>query len=276
MLLLLFPLGALAYAGGPAGGRVASHRARGVFALAAKGGGDDEPDLSVLSRRIAALDAEEDDAACLVLDAMVPRQRLALRFASDFAESLQTIRASGKPMCMLGIDPRQRTVMRRGVEARIESLAASDGGLDAVLIGGRRFELLETDSGAWPPAERLFDARVRWLQEPPSAGAAVERAESLEPLVARWIELVRSTGRERQPGQIDTLLGDLGPMPEASDADDRALWVAALINPLPALGVALEIRPLALAATSTLARLAVAQRGLEDSIARLEQPGPTF
>ena len=34
----------------------------------------------------------------------------------------------------------------------------------------------------------------------------------------------------------------LGPMPPADEANERALWVAALINPLPALGVALEVR----------------------------------
>ena len=58
-------------------------------------------------------------------------------------------------------------------------------------------------------------------------------------------------------------------MPDAQYADDRALWVAALINPLPALGVALEIRPAALAASTALERVEVVKRGLQDSIARL-------
>ena len=85
-----------------------------------------------------------------------------------------------------------------------------------------------------------------------------------------------STGRERQPDQIQTLLSEIGPMPGAEYADDRALWVAALINPLPALGVALEIRPAALAARDALERVEVARRGLVDSIERLKKPGPTF
>ena len=85
------------------------------------------------------------------------------------------------------------------------------------------------------------------------------RAAELDTLVAEWTRLVVESGRERQPNQIRDLLGDLGPMPEAADADDRALWVAALINPLPALGVALEIRPAALAATTTRERLEVAR-----------------
>ena len=65
-------------------------------------------------------------------------------------------------------------------------------------------------------------------------------------------------------------------MPEAEYVDDRALWVAALINPLPALGVALEVRPAALAASSALERLGVVEEGIRDSIKRLKRDGPTF
>jgi hypothetical protein len=67
-------------------------------------------------------------------------------------------------------------------------------------------------------------------------------------LVERWVELARL--RERSPRQIDTLLEDLGcdlelgrrtsfaemveaAMPPASRPSGRALWVGALINPLP-------------------------------------------
>ena len=60
-------------------------------------------------------------------------------------------------------------------------------------------------------------------------------------LVDTWLDLARH--HERRPGQIDQLLEDLGPMPEWKEPTDCALWVGALINPIPALGVALEIRP---------------------------------
>ena len=62
---------------------------------------------------------------------------------------------------------------------------------------------------------------------------------------------MRSTGRERSPGHLAGVLADLGPMPPAARPRDRATWVAALINPLPALGVSLEIRPAVLCAAST-------------------------
>jgi hypothetical protein len=47
------------------------------------------------------------------------------------------------------------------------------------------------------------------------------------------------------------------------------VWVGALINPLPGLGVAWEIRPAMLAATSAQERMEVAMAGIEASIENL-------
>lgn len=93
-------------------------------------------------------------------------------------------------------------------------------------------------------------------------------------LAEEWKELVRSTGRERWPGQLESIIDELGPMPSALNA--RACYIAALINPLPALGVALEIRPAVITARSTSRRLSMAEDGLRDSIRRLKLPGPCF
>ena len=54
------------------------------------------------------------------------------------------------------------------------------------------------------------------------------------------------------------------------------MWVAGLINPLPALGVALEVRPAVLMAETADLRVQVAEMGLRDSIQRLASPGPAF
>ena len=90
----------------------------------------------------------------------------------------------------------------------------------------------------------------------------------------------RSDRGTSSAGQLDGVLADLGEMPEAKFASKRALWVCGLINPLPALGVALEVRPGCLGADSALERLQVAHRGIEDSIFRLERDiegnGPPF
>ena len=102
------------------------------------------------------------------------------------------------------------------------------------------------------------------------------RSEALGVLVDEWEELVRNGGRERSPGQLDGVMRDLGPMPEADAPSARALWIAGLINPLPALGVALEVRPAALMAPTAEVRLQVVEMGLQDSIERLKSDGPAF
>lgn len=98
-------------------------------------------------------------------------------------------------------------------------------------------------------------------------------SEALGPLVEDWCHLVRSGGHEKQDGQLDAVLSDLGPMPQASLPGARAVWVAALINPLPGLGVAWEIRPAMLAATSASERIEVAMAGIEASIQNLRASG---
>lgn len=122
-----------------------------------------------------------------------------------------------------------------------------------------------------------FVATVRWLPQLTSHMALPPinpvREPHPDPILAairdkidRWIQLVRSTGRERSPGQLDGILRDIGGLPQGgpsqsgpsrsglppqgeppqcsapSDPLALVIFVAALINPLPALGVAPEIR----------------------------------
>ena len=163
------------------------------------------------------------------------------------------------------------------VEAIIERPDLRHVGLEAdVVLAARRFcSVLEVgpDEGSlWLGRA----ARVQWIalddEEVEQADEVRERSEALARLSSLWIDLVRSTGREREKGQLDAVLGDLGDMPDAPNA--RALWVAALINPLPALGLALEIRPSALmAGDSVELRQKIVQMGILDSIERLRREG---
>lgn len=99
--------------------------------------------------------------------------------------------------------------------------------------------------------------------------------ETIGDLASEWEETVKVTGRERFPGHLRGIAHDLGcSIPDEPNA--RALWVAALINPLPALGVALEIRPAVLTARTTSRRLRIAKQGLRDSIDRMRRPGSCF
>ena len=83
-------------------------------------------------------------------------------------------------------------------------------------------------------------------------------------LVDRWIELAKE--KERTPGQINTLLKELGKIPPTHQPTERAFWIGALINPLPAMGVALEIRPALLTAKKAEQRVEIALNGIHRSI----------
>ena len=91
-----------------------------------------------------------------------------------------------------------------------------------------------------------------------------------------WLDVVRERNLERSPGEsLAQILADLGPMPEAEAVDDRAFWVAGLINPLPGLNIPpveelrMEIRPAVLAAQSTQERVEVVRSGLLAAVERL-------
>ena len=94
-------------------------------------------------------------------------------------------------------------------------------------------------------------------------------------LVDRWIELARQ--HEHTPGQIDQLLKDIGPIPSEDESpSERAFWIGALINPLPGMGVAMEIRPQLLMARTAEERVLVARQGLLGSIKHMDGTEPLF
>ena len=104
-----------------------------------------------------------------------------------------------------------------------------------------------------------------------NAGKCFKMAEDLEPLVDEWYGLVRLGEWERIPGQLELIKSHIGELPPRNEPARRATWVASLINPIPALGVAYEIRPALLMARDTLTMLTVATEGIRLSIERLRQ-----
>ena len=117
--------------------------------------------------------------------------------------------------------------------------------------------------------EKIVDGDPMTSQ--PNAAKCFKMAEDLEPLVDEWYGLVRLGGWERIPGQLDLIKSHIGEMPPREEPARRATWVASLINPIPALGVAYEIRPALLMARDTITMLTVATEGVRLSIERLRQ-----
>mmetsp|Transcript_17083 Transcript_17083/g.24050 ORF Transcript_17083/g.24050 Transcript_17083/m.24050 type:complete len:347 (+) Transcript_17083:65-1105(+) len=179
----------------------------------------------------------------------------------------------------------EETTVMAGAASNEEVNEKKDTGIEVELKAGRRFiidadTLEQTDSG-WTEAKVDFlisKEQEQMEEDTASLGRAVSRArEFTSPqmfmkdnmsLVDRWVQLAKEN--ERSPGQIDELLEQLGPIPPEDQPSERALWVGALINPIPALGVAMEIRPSLLTAKTAQERVDVAHEGIFKSIQHMD------
>jgi len=90
-------------------------------------------------------------------------------------------------------------------------------------------------------------------------------SETLSTLMPEWYHWVIAS-HATDPAGFQLRMDDLGKMPDVSDLTDRALWVAAVINPLPALGVCLEIRPAMLSCQNDYDRMVLAVQAVQSSI----------
>jgi len=251
-----------------------------------------EFDLDALSARISEIESkpEPEVVRVLIQESMVPGQRLALECDDYWAPAglIQTIdiweNMMNQSIVMVGHDSGE--VNSHGVEVTLErnsdwvvNTLRADGSAMIELVAGRYAEVVHIgeDEGNY-----LRDGAVYWVdlshrstapEEQPS-DVLLEQSDALEGLVVEWTELVRSLGKERVPRQIERVLLALGQMPPSTLPSARAFWVSGLINPLPTLGVALEIRPSLLTAQTAEMRVQLAEAALKDSIERLRKDAP--
>ena len=131
-------------------------------------------------------------------------------------------------------------------------------------------------------------------EEPSATPDEIALAESLVPLLDRWLALASdprtydntnvtasARARHNEPGlrcdprqRMGVVLHDLGQRPPPTRPTAFAFWGGALINPLPPLGVSLEIRGRILEAPTALDKLTILQTGLQRSIQNLEGSRP--
>ena len=268
---------------------------RGGPAMSTSDGGDD-PDMAALASRLQDLKEGFFDCKILCLPTpLVPGQRMATTAPPEMVR-LFAVRSS-RPIIVIG--KQGAKLDKVGVEVRLEGRPIPvpvvpnihpQGTADIVLVASRLCEIVEYDDGVG--LNRA--GRGQWCDFDQATGApdeaTLERSAALGPLVDRWLELVRRSGRERVMGHVDAVVAQLGAMPDVERCHERALWVAGLINPLPAFGVssapttaargsgaaargatvAPEIRSAALTASSADARLRTVDRALRESLRRLE------
>lgn len=262
--------------------------------------------LSSLNSRLREVQEKEQTLPLVVLDSMLPRQVLDLEVNNALLiELVRDCVARESPYFgMLGIARLangQQVHLTRGVEVeiledRLHFLPGGKGVKMALKATGRRIEVEEGsiqtvggDGGYTEAKVEFLDSTQEEEDEVKNVGRNKENGDEFDrmavaraimkaeeftipngnmpnnlSLVDRWIELARE--KERSPGQIDAILEDLGKIPPSDQPSERAFWIGALINPLPGMGVALEIRPALLTAKKAEQRVEVALNGMLRSI----------
>lgn len=206
-----------------------------------------------------------------VLDSMLPGQHMHLnvfepRYVGMVRRALQGSRCFG----MVGA-ARSGHMAINGVEVKLVSAAEQwDGRFLVEIVGLRPFKVIR--SMVDPDGLLQADVEFTTLEggDSDDTQAAHDAAVELPPLVEQWEAAVRAGSWERRPGQLALVREQLGPAPPSSQPGALAAWIVALINPLPALGVAPEMRPALLTASNPLERVRVAREGLEASLKYLQ------
>ena len=221
----------------------------------------------------------------LILDTILPRQTLKIEVADDpLFQSLVKSRVQEEVpfFGMIGVarlaGTGQDMPLQNGCQVEIIGKPELvETGLRVTLKGQRRFRIeakeLNTAPGGWTEAKVVyFDSTdEEAIEDQDVLNRAKTQAKTFqspnmngESLVDQWIKLARQN--EQQPGQIDTLLEDIGDPPSPEEPSELAFWIGALVNPLPGLGVAMEIRPQLLMAKTSEERVLVALKGISESI----------
>lgn len=232
----------------------------------------------------------------MILDSMLPNQCLQFRSADPkFCKLINHVTdgesgdddygTSGSlgELGMIGFNPHTGRPLNLGVTASIscdsiESTDKNDGNeMMTVTIRGKKcFEIQgqpwldDTKSFYMADVEIIEDREDEEKMSAEQIRDMKTMSKQIPDLVQEWISLVIGTGKSDEDGMAHRM-GDIGSMPEVDDNDDsslrqRALWTAALINPLPALGVCLEIRPAMLAFRNDYERIKLASEAIRSSI----------
>jgi Lon protease-like protein len=244
----------------------------------------DDDFMASLKSRVQQVSDRETKLPLVVLDSMLPRQVLKITVNNPvFMELVRRRVVDETPFFgMLGLARLATTGaqvhLKSGVQVDIVGKpVVNANGLQIELKAVRRFRITgEVDNApaGWTEARVEFlsdkddESEINEQKDRLGLARAMSKARQLTSLVTEWTALART--KERQQGQIDRLLLDLGDMPSSEEPTDRAFWVGALVNPIPAMGVALEIRPGLLSATTAEERVDIALAGIQRSIRHMQ------
>ena len=223
--------------------------------------------------RLVAFKSRQKTMPILILDSLLPKQELSFESSDpNFLRLIQYCWENGSDVAMLGTNPLTGIPLSRGVTCPIDGeqlrISPTMKSMGLSLTADRR---VEVQSEPWlDPTGSFYLSKVELIdghKEPPLGTEHQKMAtrlfESLPTAIEEWSQFVVNSGTTDKKG-LSSRLKSLGPMP--SDMTDRAFWVAAAINPLPTLGVCLEIRPAMLCCTNDYERMVLACQAVQSSI----------
>jgi len=224
-----------------------------------------------------------------VSDSVLPKQRHRLHiFEQRYKALIDRVMRGSRRFAMVGISRADDAVRlsdgsrisQFGTEVEIVSCNGLADGRFLIEVQGRRvFQITDhalTDGGF----VEVSVTYCSWQSDTPSSsdrqgaeGDVRQAAQAAANLVAEWEQRVRDWGYEQFRGHMPMIHNDIGPRPGIEQGDALALWIAALINPVPGLGVAPEIRQQVMGAATPLERLQIVTEAMESSMRGMVKPG---
>lgn len=219
--------------------------------------------------RLTQLRSRHKTIPIMILDAMLPGQRLEFSLRDKrfrvLAERLQT---ENEELGMIGFDPATGNPLNAGVTVKINKLEVEETICTLSIEGLERFEVQGEPEIDETNSYYMANVEIVEGRSPELTSEQLHEAETLHKdipdLVQEWLQWIYKTGRASPDSMKPRLPGE---MPDEIGA--RAVWAAALVNPIPSLGVCLEIRPSMLVCQNDLERARLAHASLQASIDHL-------
>jgi hypothetical protein len=227
--------------------------------------------------RMSDLKSRNLQMPIMILDAMLPLQTLTFQSSDPKFNRLVTYcleEVPGTEMGMLGMNPHTGQPLSFGVTMKLkeENIKIDTDSVTITVTAERR---MEVQGEPWLDESESFylaDIEIVEDREESMSGEQRKEAERLSKTipdsVKEWVQCVLKAEAADDAG-MKSRMADLGAMPDEDDMTERALWTAALINPLPSLGVCLEIRPAMLACGNDYDRMVLVCQALQSSMDHL-------
>lgn len=218
--------------------------------------------------RLSKLRDRHKTIPIMILDAMLPGQKLEFGVKdARFRELANYLQESGDQLGMIGVDPATRQPLNHGVTVTIDRLLMESNMVTIALEGRERFEVerepwLDDTKSYYLADVEIIENRSEADLPPDQQEEAQALHNEIPELIAEWLKWLYKTGKATPESMKVRMPAE--EMPDEIGA--RAVWTAGFINPLPPLGVCLEIRPSMLVCRTDLERVRLAHASLKASI----------